>query len=179
VSKDHSAFCLNAACRVKQLDLCFRKHRLDLKDGSKVTSVPPQVSAATPHSVNRAPHTPMRFMAGPRTARMLPPYQHIIRGCHPFGRSAARRQAGRCRYSLKTCLVTYKDQSVKKRGAKQEQRAYLILTSSNGTTTKLSVAPALQPVMMESCLVISGSPDSVLNVFPQKSFAALSRDRYV
>jgi hypothetical protein len=50
---------------------------------------------------------------------------------------------------------------------------YLILTSSNGTTTKLSVAPALQPVMMASCLVISASPDSDLNVFPQKSFAAL------
>lgn len=36
------------------------------------------------------------------------------------------------------------------------------------------MAPALQPVTMESCLVISASPDQVLNVFPQKSFAALT-----
>lgn len=56
---------------------------------------------------------------------------------------------------------------------------YLILTSSNGTTTKLSVAPALQPVTMESCLVISGSPVRVLKVFPQKSFAALYRIRII
>lgn len=35
---------------------------------------------------------------------------------------------------------------------------YLIFTSSNGTTTKLSVAPALQPVRMERDCVILASP---------------------
>lgn len=50
----------------------------------------------------------------------------------------------------------------------------LILTNSNGTTTKLSVAPALQPVKIESCCVILVSPDNERYVFPQKSFAALS-----
>lgn len=36
--------------------------------------------------------------------------------------------------------------------------SHLILTSSNGTTTKLSVAPALHPVKIESCCVILDSP---------------------
>lgn len=55
-----------------------------------------------------------------------------------------------------------------------KEMAHLILTSSKGTTTKLSVAPALQPVMMDSCRVISVSPDNFLKVVPQKSFAALN-----
>ena len=57
-----------------------------------------------------------------------------------------------------------------------ELDAYLILTSSNGTTTKLSVPPALQPVKIDSFCVISFSPVSLLYVFPQKSFAALEED---
>ena len=50
---------------------------------------------------------------------------------------------------------------------------YLILTSSNGTTTKLSVAPALEPVRMAISWFIFVCPESPKKVFPQKSFAAL------
>jgi hypothetical protein len=56
-------------------------------------------------------------MTGPRTAKMLIPYPHIILGCRPCERLVARRQGDRCRYSPGTCLVTYSDQSMKKRGA--------------------------------------------------------------
>lgn len=118
-------------------------------------------------------------MTGPRTAKMLLPYPRIILGCRPCERLVALRQGDRCKCSPGTCLVTYNDQFVKSEGSNKSGVAYLILTSSNGTTTKLSVAPALQPVMIESCLVISASPARVLNVFPQKSFDALSRDHYV
>ena len=51
--------------------------------------------------------------------------------------------------------------------------AHLILTSSKGTTTKLSVAPALEPVRMASSWFILVCPVSCMYVFPQKSFAAL------
>jgi hypothetical protein len=54
-----------------------------------------------------------------------------------------------------------------------DDQTYLILTSSKGTTTKLSVAPALQPVKIDSCCVILVSPDRERYVLPQKSFAAL------
>ena len=49
----------------------------------------------------------------------------------------------------------------------------MIFTSSNGTTTKLSVAPAAHPVAIASCCVIFFSPESARNCLPQKSFAAL------
>ena len=39
-------------------------------------------------------------------------------------------------------------------------------------TTKLSVAPAAQPVRMERPCVISLAPAICLNLFPQKSLAA-------
>ena len=152
------------------MDLRLWKHRLDLENGSKVTSIPPQVPMVASCSVS----SPAAGMTGPRTAKMLLPYPHIILGCRPCERFVARRQGDRCMYWPGTCLVTYNDQSVKKRGTTRTGgETYLILTSSNGTTTKLSVAPALQPVMIESFLVISASPVMVLNVFPQKSFAAL------
>ena len=74
---------------------------------------------------------------------------------------------------------------------------HLILTSSNGTTTKDSVAlktaqkiqrhgdlrrrydpyPAAQPVTMESCWFIFFSPESPRKVLPQKSLAALGRNQ--
>lgn len=61
----------------------------------------------------------------------------------------------------------------------EQWQVHLILTSSNGTTTKDSVAPALHPVRIESCCVILLSPDIPMNVFPQKSLAALSKKKYL
>jgi hypothetical protein len=47
------------------------------------------------------------------------------------------------------------------------------LTSSKGTTTKLSVAPAEQPVRIDSGWSIFVRPDRRCHVLPQKSFDAL------
>ena len=52
---------------------------------------------------------------------------------------------------------------------------HLTLTSSNGTTTKDSVAPAEKPVNIDSGWVILESPLMLRYVLPQKSFAALAR----
>jgi hypothetical protein len=67
---------------------------------------------------------------------------------------------------------TVKQLSNQQRG----KSTYLIFTSSNGTTTKLSVAPAAQPVYIEIDWFIFFSPDKDKNVLPQKSFAALDFD---
>jgi hypothetical protein len=64
-------------------------------------------------------------MTGPRTAKMLLPYPHIILGCRPCGRLVALRQGDRCRCSPGTCLVTYNDQFVKKRREQQERGGVL------------------------------------------------------
>ena len=53
---------------------------------------------------------------------------------------------------------------------------YLILTNSNGTTTKLSVAPAAHPVYIETDWLIFFSPVKDKNFLPQNSFAALEFD---
>ena len=50
---------------------------------------------------------------------------------------------------------------------------YLILTSSNGTTTKLSVAPAAHPVATASDWFIFFCTESARNCLQQKSLAAL------
>jgi hypothetical protein len=52
---------------------------------------------------------------------------------------------------------------------------YLILTSSKGTTTNDSVAPAEQPVRIDIRCVIFDSPVRFKNVLPQKSLAALAK----
>ena len=55
----------------------------------------------------------------------------------------------------------------------RDSRTHLILTSSNGTTTKLSVAPALDPVRIASSCVIFFCPVSFRYVLPHQSLAAL------
>ena len=59
---------------------------------------------------------------------------------------------------------------------RRHDATHLILTSSNGTTTKLSVAPAAHPVAIASGWSIFFRPVSARNCLPQKSFAALRRD---